>query len=276
MRSLVFYILSAVVFFSCNEPFELDLDQAPARVVIEGLVTDHQKYQSVRITSSTDFYSSGQAPRITDATVTVKDDVGNTYNFVHNPNNHPDSAGIYVPQTPFDGVIGRTYFLTVTANGNVYEASDKLVSVIPIDSLAIEIDDDEQEDPEIEGKYYEVLLFAREPQDISNFYLFKFYRNDSLNYEGENDIYYSDDELLAENIDGIPAPIYFGQGDVARIEIFSLSRVGFVYYNDLATLLNSDGGMFGPVPASPRTNLSNNALGFFQVSAVASEEIVIE
>ena len=34
--------------------------------------------------------------------------------------------------------------------------------------------------------------------------------------------------------------------------------------------------MFGPIPAPPRTNLSNDALGFFQVSAIHDKEAYIE
>ena len=36
------------------------------------------------------------------------------------------------------------------------------------------------------------------------------------------------------------------------------------------------GGLFSPLPTNPRTNISGGALGLFQVSAVASDEIKIE
>jgi hypothetical protein len=277
MRTLYLYFLIVVVFASCDEPFKLDLNQTPDKVVIEGLVTDQPKMQGVKISRSTDFYGSGKTPRVTNAVVTVTDDLGNVTSFIHNPRSHADSSGIYVPASNFVGVIGRTYKLKVDVSGTTYEAEEKLSRVIPIDSLNYAADNDEEEDPEIEGRFYEVLMYAREPQDEENFYLFKFYRNDSLTYNIETDIYYSDDEILAEEINGIAAPIYYGIGDKARIEVYSISRVGFVYYNDLSGLLNNDaGGMFGPIPSSPRTNLSNEALGYFQVSAVNSAEIKLE
>jgi hypothetical protein len=34
--------------------------------------------------------------------------------------------------------------------------------------------------------------------------------------------------------------------------------------------------MFGSIPAGPRNNLSNGALGFFQVSAMNSAELVLK
>jgi hypothetical protein len=267
----------AVVLFSCEEPVKIDVGQTPSKIVIEGLLTNKSGMQSIKITRTADFYASGTTPRVTDAVVTVTDDLGEVVNFTHNPNNHPDSAGIYIPPVEFAGAIGRTYHMKVQIGDELYEAQDELFEVIPIDSLGFQVNKLEQEDPSDPGKFYELLMFAHEPQDEKNFYLFKFYRNDSLVFDNDTDIYYSDDELLAENIDGVPSPVFFGKDDKGRVEIYSISRVGFVYFNDLWSLLNNDsGGMFGPIPASPRTNLTNGALGFFQVSAMHTAEVKVE
>lgn len=277
MKYLVLTIFIATALIACEEPVVLDLEQAPPRVVIEGQVTNKAGYQFVKITKTTDFYQSGKTPRITNAVVTVKDDMGTTFNFVHNPHGHADSTGIYVPQVPFTGQIGRTYTLSVEAEGEVFTAQDQMLSVTSIDSLKQQISESQEEEPDIEGKIYELLLFSREPQDQDNFYLFKFYRNDSLTFFNDTDIYFTDDEFLAESINGVPSPVYYGLDDIGRVEMYSLSRVGYVYYSDLWSLLNNDGGgMFGPIPASPRTNISNGALGFFQVSAIDSKELKVQ
>lgn len=277
MKKILIFLIAPFALMSCEEPYEIKQDAAEAKIVIEGMLTNNPDLQFVKISKTADFYSSGHTPRVTDATVTVNDDAGNTITYVHNPRNHEDSAGYYFPADGFVGEVGRTYKLTVDVAGVLYEAEDKLLPVIPIDSLSIRLDEEEQADPEDEGRFYEVLIFATEPQDEDNFYLFKFYRNDTIHYENDSDIYYSDDKLLAENIEGIPAPSYFALNDDARVEAYSLSRQGYVFYNDLSGLLNNDsGGMFGPVPATPRTNLSNGALGFFQVSSVAMKDIRVE
>ncbi len=277
MRNYLKYILLAVVLLSCDEATELDLRQTPSRIVIEGLVTNKPGMQSVIISRSTQFYASGQTPRVTDAAVVVTDDTGLSINFLHNPRNHADSTGIYVPEVDFTGQIGRTYTLRVDVDGESYQAMDEMVSVTSIDSLAFQINEDQQEDPEEPGKIYEMLLYAREPQNEKNFYLFKYYRNDSLTVFNPTDIYYSDDELFGENIAGIPSPVFFATSDKARLEVYSLTRNGYVFYNDLYTNLNNDGGgMFGPIPAPPRSNISNEALGFFQVSAVQEKETHVE
>jgi hypothetical protein len=281
MKNIFILICIAVIFVSCEETVKLDLDQTQPTIVIEGLVTNRAGLQGVKVTKTADFYNTGSTPRITNALVSVKDDLGVEHIFVHNPRNVADSTGIYIPQDGFVGEIGRIYTLTVEAEGKTYQASDELFSVIEIDSMKYRLSDTtpdgEAFDPKEENKIYETLLFAKEPQDETNFYLFKFYRNDSLKYYDETDIYYSDDKLLAENIDGLASPVYYGLGDKAGVEGYSLTRAGYLFYNDLFSILNNDaGGMFGPIPASPRTNLSNGALGFFQVSAVNSISIVVE
>lgn len=276
MKNPVAVIFISVFFWSCDEPIRLDVTQGESRIVIEGLVTNLSGQQYVKVSRSNGFYDSGKSPRITDATVLVKDDAGNEFPFVHNPGNLADSAGYYRPLTAFTGEIGKTYFLSVTVGDQVYEALDKLFRVTPIDSLSYRIDEDEREDPEDEGKFYEVLIYAKEPQDTEDYYLFRFYRNDSLKLDADTDIYFTDDETLGENIDGVSSPIYFAPGDRARCEIFSLSRTAFVFYSDLQSLLNNDGGLFSQPPANSRTNLSNGALGFFQASAMHVSEIEIK
>jgi len=262
---------------SCDVPIVLDLNQTPSKIVIEGLLTNQPGYQSVKVSRSVDFYSSGVTPRVTNATVTVTDDLGNVTLFTHNPGGNADSAGYYLPNEDFVGAVGRTYTLSVIVDGNTYEATDELFAVTPMDSVTYRINPDEQADPETTGKFYEALLYTKEPPDETNYYLFKFYRNDSLTFDFDTDIYYSDDVLLAENIDGIESPIFYGKDDTGRVEMFSLTRAGFIYYGDLSIILNNDGGgMFGPIPATPRTNLSNGALGFFQVSAIDINEFLIE
>ena len=275
MKNLIIVIAAVFILAACEKTVYLDLDKTNPKVVIEGMITDRENMQFVKVSRSAGFYSTGGTPKITDATVSVQDDQGNTFNFVHNPNNHPDSLGIYLPETPFAGVIGRTYSLTVVVDGKSYEAEDKLFRLVPIDKLEYEIDQDEEDDPEDPGRFYEVLLWVTEPKDTKDYYLFTVYRNGEIAYENDTDVYYGDDELIGEDIDGVSMPVYFAKDDKAEIVVYSLSREAFIFYRDLDKLINNDGGMFGTPPANPRTNLSNGAVGFFQASAVQSGELTI-
>lgn len=276
MKNLIILISIATISISCQETIVLDLKDYKERIVIEGQVTNHAGYQYVRVTRTAEFYYEGFTPRVSNATVLVSDDLGNEFSFNHNPGNQEDSVGYYLPDELFIGDVGRTYTLSVKVDEQVYTAKDELFSVSNIDSLSYRVNTKEQEEPKEQDKYYECLLFTKEPKDVENYYFFRFYRNDSLKIYGPTDIYFADDKALAESIDGIGSPVFYGVKDVARIEFYSLSRDGFIYFNDLSNLLNSDGGVFSQPPSNCRTNLTNGALGFFQVSAVDIREIVIE
>jgi hypothetical protein len=277
----IFILLFAAPFIlsSCEKTITLDLDEQENltnKIVIEGLLTDDAAYNYVKVSRTTGFYSSGSSPRITNATVSIEDGEGNIVNFLHYTGENADSLGYYLPETEFAGVVGKTYTLTVVADGETFTATDKLARLVPIEKLDYRINDDEFEDPEDPGRFYELLLYVTEPKETKDYYLFKSVRNGKVEYMSETDIYFSDDELIAEKIEGIPLPVFFAQNDVAGVEVYSLSREAFIFYRDLQKLLNNDGGLFGTPPANPRTNLSNGAVGFFQVSSLKKGELVIE
>ncbi len=273
-----FVLLLAVVFIltSCEETVQLNLNQTPSKVVIDARLTNVLGKQYVKITRSSNFYQTGSTPRVTDAVVKITDDLGNVMTFVHNPEGKEEKAGYYFPAPGFAGTIGRTYKLSVIVDGVMYSAEDKMLPVTTIDSIKYKINGDQQDDPKVAGRIYELLLFAKEPQQTKDFYLFEYYRNDSLALNRPNDIYFTDDDAVGEKIDGVSSPVYYSINDKAKLEMYSLSRTAFVFYSDFFNLVNSDGGMFSPPPANPRTNLNNGALGLFQVSAVSTMEIVLK
>ncbi|MEM6523732.1 MAG: DUF4249 domain-containing protein [Bacteroidota bacterium] len=275
MRTLLLVFTVGLILFSCEETIDIDTQQVDPVIVIEGLITDRNQFHYVRVSQTVGFYDTVATEPITDARVVVQDDRSNFIGYSHNPNNLPGFEGYYLSNSEFAGAEGVEYTVSVTVGDEVYTGTDMLTPVTDIDSLSVSIDEDEFEDPEREGYFYEVLFYAKEPQDRKDFYLFKFYRNDSLIRDDPTDIYFSDDDLLAEEINGIPTASFYTLGDRARVEMFSISRNGFLYYNDLTNLLLGDGGFFGSPPVNPRTNMSNGALGFFQTSSLVSEEIVI-
>ena len=276
MMRYILYISTVFLLISCDEPITLDLNQTPSRLVIEGQVTDVPGRQFVRVTRSLDFYQSGNAERIADAQVTITADTGEKIQFIHNPGGSDDSVGYYIPAGNYVGEIGREYTMTVLINGATYTATDKLFRVTKFDSIGYQPNRFRERDEPSDGKVEELLMYAKEPQETEDNYLFKFYRNDSLIYTNETDVYIFNDYGIGERIDGVASPVYYAPGDKARVEMYSITRDGFLFYNDLSTIMNSDGGMFSPPPANPRTNITGGAFGFFQVSSMTSAEVSLK
>lgn len=261
------YLLLILVTFGCEEPTTIETDQTPSQLIIEGLITNELKRHNIKVTQTADFYQSGETPRISDAVVTVTDNSNNVIIF------NEVSNGNYQPDQPFEGLIGVVYDLSVIVDGQTYTASEELLPVTTIDSLTFALNEDETE--ETTQDIFSVFLFTLEPQDEENYYLFKFYRNGIwLNGDGD-DITVTDDTAVGEAIDGIEAPYFYLKGDTARTEMYSLTRESFVFWSDVASLLESDGGVFTPLPANPRSNITGGALGVFQVSAVDGKDLII-
>ena len=279
MKSLIYTLAlfcTSGLFVSCEETVTLDLDQTTSSVVIEGLNTNEVGKNYIKISRSSNFYETGSTERITNVVVKLSNDTGEEVMLAHNPSGEKKLNGFYFTSPTFKGEIGRTYTFSVTIGSQMYEAQDELLPVTKIDSLSYGINDIEEEDPEKEGRFYEALLFTKEPKETKDYYLFKFYRNDTLTYSNDTDVYFANDEGIGDKIEGFPSPVYYSLNDTATVEMYSISRNAFLFYNDLANLLNGDGGMFSPPPANPRTNWSNGALGFFQASAVSREKIIIK
>jgi hypothetical protein len=265
-----YFLFIVLMFFGCEETIQLDLTQSTPRIVIDGLVTTQENQQYVKISRSLNFYDVGIPELISNAIVQVSTDDGEV---------HPyklSEPGIYLPEIPFKGEIGKVYKLTVEIDNQTYESEEQLLKVTSIDSLGYRLNPNPDKGRIEKGHLYDLLMYFNEPKETKDNYFFKFYRNDSLAYNNMNDIYVTSDDALGESISGYPSPVYYSEKDTARMEMYSLSRNGYLFYSDLTNLLYSDGGLFGPVPANPRSNISNGALGFFQVSDVSTSEVIIK
>jgi hypothetical protein len=269
-QQYLYIFLMLILLTSCEETIQLDLDQVEPKIVVEGLLTNRLGDQYVKVTKTVDFYASGGAEKITNANIKLIDDLGEEYSF------NQTSPGYYLPVVDFAGVVGRSYSLSVEVDGVFYQSEDQLLRVPEIDSLGYSLNGDPDQDRIDSGHLYDLLLYMKEPKETTDYYLFKFYRNDSLTFTNANDIYLLTDEALSESISGFPGPVYYAEQDTARMDMFSVTRNGYVYFSDLTNLLFNDGGLFGPVPANPRSNMSNGALGFFQVSAVTTTQVILK
>ena len=274
MRKIGAFILS-VILLGCEEPYTIEQQQVDTSVVIEGLVTDEIKQHLIKISTTADFYAVGTTPTVSNAEVQVEDNEGNLFQY----NEDPDRPGHYLSER-FSGVEGRNYRLTVTIQDQQYVAEETLYRVTSIDSLSYFLDEDEreylQDNDDNSERYYQVQFYTKEPPETEDYYLFKFYRDDALINGNGEDVYYSDDEFLQENIEGVSFNEWYRLGEVARMEMYSITREAYLFYSDVDLTLNNDGGLFSPLPTNPRTNLSNGAMGYFQVSAMVTDTITIK
>jgi hypothetical protein len=283
VKHTILFALSIFVLFmsSCIKEYDLELDDSKPHVVIEGLISDSVNLSYVRVTLSKSSLSAsgegnwqndGTTP-INNAIVIINDDMGNSDTLKSAPQSDAP-FDLYYQKGYYNlshlrPVAEHTYFLTVRYDNQTYKAQSYMPALPKVDSVSFKFNNGET------GKndYYIPYIFFKDNSDKKNYYLFTTgesysnvwcysvlsdkYLKDYVNgidvFHGQSNLYWRD---------GYPMP-----GEAYYISMQSLTKEAYDYYDCLIKLFSNDGGTYKPAPASPVTNIDNNALGFFRASS---------
>jgi hypothetical protein len=173
------------------------------------------------------------------------------------------------------GVPGRTYFLRVVASGKEYDAVSTMPPRVPIDTVvalrATESDGD---------KVYNLYVIFRDPPEPGNYYRINLRTNvpispdsiDGRRYHLYNDKLTNGNEAAVR----IRMRNYFNPGDTVWVDLLSIDKASYDYFNTLNNILTSDRSPTSLSPANPTTNLTNGSLGYFAAYARDSKIIVLQ
>ena len=261
-----FFITSLILLcYSCEEVINIDLNSADPKIVIEGIVTDRPGPYIVTITKTTDYYNPGSYPFLSGAQVSIADDLGFSEQL------HETTDGIY-QTVNLQGTSGRTYTLTVIAEGQTYSAVSSMPQPTEIDSLFYTKSEGGVRHKDKEG--YDLILRFTDKPGVEDFKRIKIYRNGNLQdgyflYNGRlsdgNEIEY--DRIHAD----------FELNDFVFVELLSIDKSTYEYYSTLsnATASSSSSKIQTKIPANPNNNLSGDALGYFGAFTVRPDSVWI-
>jgi hypothetical protein len=237
-------------------------------MVIEGIVTDQQTPDSVVLSKSGDYFEPSLIfPSVPNALVTIADDLGTVDTLKE------DAPGTYRSST-LRGIPGRTYTLTVVADGNVYNAVSSMPQRVLIDSLYAtplrEFDGDVG---------YNLYLMFRDPPAFGNHYRVNLSIGRSLppdSITGERYHLFSD---KLTNGNEVVLRMRTGRsivtGDTVTVELLSIDRASYDYFRTLNNILTSDRAPTSLAPTNPNTNLTNGSLGYFMAYTIDSKKIIL-
>jgi hypothetical protein len=254
------FILLVGLLSSCEKVIELQLDTSASQIVIQGNVYDQHGPYTVIISKSINFdeESINGYPAVTNATVIICDNIGNTDTLTGS------SSGIYVTST-LQGVPGRTYTLTVQIEGQTYTASSTMPNAVEIDSVYFK--------KSLFGNEKQITLDFTDPTNTKNYYrLIEFVNNTPL--EGFN---VTDDKLYEGKIVsytfmsmGNDSNKRIVAGDRISIWLETIDKGAYEYFRTASR----DGGQSAS-PANPTSNINNGALGYFNAYAVRTVSIIV-
>jgi hypothetical protein len=266
---VMLFFLLAIALTSCEKIVSIDLNKANPHMVIEGIVTDQQTPDSVVLTKSGDYFvSSLYFPPVPNALVTISDGLGTLDTLKE------ETPGTY-RSSSLRGLPGRTYTLNVVAEGNVYSAVSSMPQKVLIDSLyAIPFrafDGDVGyslyvmfKDPPAPGNYYRVNLSISRPLPPDSI--------TGERYHLFNDKLTNGNEITLRMRTGRSVQT----GDTLTVELLSIDKASYDYFNTLNDILTSDRAPTSLAPTNPNTNLTNGSLGYFAAYTIDSKKIILQ
>ncbi len=272
MKTFKKIILAIIViaFTSCVDVVDVEVQDGPTRLVVEASLNWEKgtagNEQTIRLSESTPFFSTGAITEVTGASVVVTNDTsGDEFAFADQGN------GEYL-STTFEPVLGQSYSLRIEHDGEVYTATETMTPVTDINDIF------QNREEGFNDEELEVHVVFNDPEEEGNNYLFKFYREgdllpslevgeDRFLNGNEIDWWYEIEEDEDENIEP------FQPGDVLQIEMYGISRP---YYDYIKILVEQLGGtdLFDSTPVAVKgncineTNPENYAFGYFRLTQV--------
>jgi hypothetical protein len=262
MKTSIIVILMAAIFISCEKTVDLKYKGNQSKIVIEGDITNETGPYFVKITKSINLSNTGSYPTIDNAMVTISDNAGNSETL------SPQGNGVYRTDA-IAGVPGRTYTLTVNAEGRIYTAQSTIPASVLLDSIKVEQftfgGDIERNiipvyaDPIAKGNTYRFVLSVN--NEIINQH---FVQNDAVT----NGVVNTQRLEVDDNI------VKLKPGDSITINMQCIDNRVALYYTTLA-LMGDSGPGGGTTPNNPPTNISNGALGLFSAHTVREKSKVV-
>ena len=257
-KIIIYTICCSFLFISCEKEIDLDLDESPQLIVVEGIVYDNQGGNFVALTKTRAYDNNGAIDSISNATVKITDNLGTVFNL------YETKPGYYTNPNLI-GVAGRAYNLEVKIDGAVITANSIMDARSEIDSLSFEEETAFVE--EDDTAQYRVYCHFTDPANVKNYYRLKAYDKD-----GQKDGYIS---LTDDYFDGIATffplfEMYFDEGDTVKVELLTVDEENHRYFT---ALYSSQGG---EVPGNPPTNLiGEGVVGYFGAYAKSEMTIVV-
>ena len=252
--------LFTVLFTSCEEVINIDLQDTEPRTVIEAVITDQPGPYIVKLSKSGDYFVPSEYPTISDALIQIADNAGNTEILIET------EPGIYLTNT-LSGTPGNSYSISITIEDVTYFAQSTMPQPVEIDSLSYEISENMGPGQNLETNYI-LHCYFQDRMETEDFYRFKVYRNDVLD---ENIILFKDEFTNGNSIDfEIHRVDSLQINDLITVELLTLNEQNYNYFSSLSDALATGGGFMSDAPANPESNIDNEALGYFGAFPIRS------
>lgn len=283
---LIVSILTIFILTSCEDVVQIKLDEGTPLITVDAFINDMRSTQTIRLSYTNNYFSQKPNNPLNGASVVVKDITsGKTFNFTDNSN-----GNYTLNLTPADtlGKLGHEYELMINHQGNAYTAKSTMFRTTKVDSLVLEF----RESTTFNDKEgYDISFIGKDPEgEVPDFYWVKSYRNSVFYNQGININVAWDGANGGAGGDGLifTPPIARGilprgdrlnKFDMFRVEIHSISHEAYDFLVQVQTQ-TTNSGLFATTPENVKTNITTNSstkvVGWFNVAAVSTKQIIVQ
>ena len=268
LKNSLSIILITLIFTSCRKVIDIDLNSKEPQLVVEAVINDLPGPYTVSLTQTVNFNVNNIFPNIQGAFVTIADNTGAIDTLLET------SPGIYKTQH-LQGIVGRTYYLNMQANGKTITAQSTMPAKVALDSLTYLVTTFNNPGGGSNAKesYIPIPSFT-DPINQVNFYRFARTVNDTLDR-----VFFIDNDNLINGLK-YQRPLFGGEidinkGDSLLFEMQCIDKRTYEYFNSLnASIGNGPGG--SATPANPTTNLVGDALGYFSAHTSERKKVMVK
>jgi len=267
MKKNSIFLLIIALLASCTQKIDLKLDESQSRLVVDATITPSAN--NIKLTRTSQYFYNEPSPRVVNASVSISDG-SSTYPCAETK---PGLSGVYMPDSSFIPVAGRSYTLSVqliepVSGKSSFYSVYTMADVVKLDSITTSFT------PALQGiDTWQIFAYAQDPPAEGNCYLFQYYRNDTLISDSIFKYSIQDDKYFNGNyVKG--APVFFidnshawetlHPGDKVSVKMSGISRE---YYNFISQVQQSGFNIpfFSGPPSNVKGNIDNGAVGFFAV-----------
>ncbi len=262
-------------FYSCTEKISIDLDSSTVQLSIYGEITTQEKIHEIRLATTANYFSNQPVQGISGADVRLFD---GTREFLLQEND--TIPGLYETSSNFSGTPGKTYKLSVenvdiNKDGEMesYSAISTMPEVVPIDFIELSY----LSSAFISG--WQVHLFATDPAGVKNFYVFKVYKNNVLLTDSLQEYIFQSDEffdggytngIISQFLSDRKYNEKANQGDEITFELNGITEEYYKFLTEAQSEISPKTPLFSGPSANVRSNINNNAVGFFTTYSVST------
>lgn len=279
---VVLLIFMLIGWSSCTEDIQIDLSSVTPELVVEGAITNEAKAHTIVLKKTGDYFMNENAQMVSGANVWLSDG-SQKFALVEDV----QSPGHYLTSPGFQGVVGRTYTLSidrVDVDGDgimeSYESASLLTSVAHCDSIVVEKQHLFYHD------MWAVKFTMQDPPVERNSYMMRIYRNDVcvsdsiVEWGITTDEFFNGVNMINESVmyfDSRNADEKLVNNDKVALEVCGIGEDYLRFINQVRQEFRGRNPLFGGQPANISTNIrkiapksedGKGARGFFAAYSV--------